>query len=290
MDYGKLPSYGERDYLGDKGVRLVDQLISDNLRWIFRDLRKIDLGIDGQIELVDEEKRGTGRLIAINPGEFLGRREVEARAADLSRDLAQAVRKGVRYPATDQDLVFWHFMGWLIKENKRLMHADQEHWEKLGLYESFEAFIGQSRSLMPQNPEIRNAWIEDLMERQKNFHVGANDACSEFSPKGSVTLIDLLKAMPQRLDPRAAVGLKIIYQFEVSGSENFIAHLQIENQQAFFHEGPAEMPDVRIITPATVWLSIACGELDSPKALMAGKYQVLGDKGLLIKLNSLFRR
>lgn len=65
MDYDKLPSYGERDYLGDKGVRLVDHLISDKLRWIFRDLRKIDLGIDGQIELVDEEKRGTGRLLAV---------------------------------------------------------------------------------------------------------------------------------------------------------------------------------------------------------------------------------
>lgn len=65
MDYNKLPAYGERDYLGDKGVRLVDHIISDKLKWIFRDLRKIDLGIDGQIELVDEKNRGTGRLLAV---------------------------------------------------------------------------------------------------------------------------------------------------------------------------------------------------------------------------------
>jgi hypothetical protein len=43
---------------------MVDQIVSDDLRWIFRDLRKADLGIDAQIELVSPEKRGTGRLIA----------------------------------------------------------------------------------------------------------------------------------------------------------------------------------------------------------------------------------
>lgn len=60
-----LPQYDDDDYLGDKGVRLVDQIVSDELRWIFRDFRKADLGIDAQIELVSPEKRGTGRLIAV---------------------------------------------------------------------------------------------------------------------------------------------------------------------------------------------------------------------------------
>ena len=59
-----LPQYDDEDYLGDKGVRMVDQVISEDLRWIFRDVRKADLGIDAQIELVSPEKRGTGRLIA----------------------------------------------------------------------------------------------------------------------------------------------------------------------------------------------------------------------------------
>jgi hypothetical protein len=64
MDANDLPQYGDDDYLGDKGVRMVDQIVSDELKWIFRDLRKADLGIDAQIELVSPEKRGTGRLIA----------------------------------------------------------------------------------------------------------------------------------------------------------------------------------------------------------------------------------
>ena len=64
MEVKELPQYGDDDYLGDKGVRMVDQVISDELKWIFRDQRKADLGIDAQIELVSPEKRGTGRLIA----------------------------------------------------------------------------------------------------------------------------------------------------------------------------------------------------------------------------------
>lgn len=34
MDADKLPQYGEAEYLGDKGVRTVDRIVSDELKWI----------------------------------------------------------------------------------------------------------------------------------------------------------------------------------------------------------------------------------------------------------------
>jgi len=77
---------------------------------------------------------------------FLGREAVEARAADLARDLARAVKEGRRYPPTDQDLRYWQFMSNLIKENRDFMAADYEHWQELGLFKSFEAYVGQTRS------------------------------------------------------------------------------------------------------------------------------------------------
>lgn len=43
----------------------MDRIVSDRLKWVFRDIRKTDLGIEGQIELVDERERGTGRLLAV---------------------------------------------------------------------------------------------------------------------------------------------------------------------------------------------------------------------------------
>jgi hypothetical protein len=65
MKSEQLPSYSDLAFLGDKGVRLVDGIVSDELKWILRDLRKDDIGIDGQIEIVDKKRGATGRLLAV---------------------------------------------------------------------------------------------------------------------------------------------------------------------------------------------------------------------------------
>jgi putative sterol carrier protein len=94
--------------------------------------------------------------------------------------------------------------------------------------------------------------------------------------------------MPHALNPTAAEGLTATYQFEVSGSENFTAHLVIADGQATFHEGPAANPSIIIKTPAEVWLAISRGELDGTWAYLSGKFRIKGPMGLLIKLKTLF--
>jgi hypothetical protein len=62
------PAITDQSELGAMGIRIVDGIVHDHLRYLFRPREKRDLGIDGEIELVDEqaEKRlGTGRLIAV---------------------------------------------------------------------------------------------------------------------------------------------------------------------------------------------------------------------------------
>lgn len=62
------PVVTETSETGAKGVRIVDAIVHDELRWLFRPRERRDLGIDGEIELVDkqdEKRRGTGRLIAV---------------------------------------------------------------------------------------------------------------------------------------------------------------------------------------------------------------------------------
>jgi hypothetical protein len=54
--------------LGALGVRIVDAIVHDQLHHLFRPRERRDLGIDGEIELVDEDdekRRGSGRLIAV---------------------------------------------------------------------------------------------------------------------------------------------------------------------------------------------------------------------------------
>ena len=106
--------------------------------------------------------------------------------------------------------------------------------------------------------------------------------------EGSNPVMELLRSMPQRFNAKAAEGVAAIYQFEVSGDEEFTVHIRLADQKATFHEGAAESPDVVIKTPAKVWLDIARGELSGRWAFMTRKYTVTGDIALLMKLRSLF--
>jgi multimeric flavodoxin WrbA len=223
--------------------------------------------------------------IAVGPGEFLGREAVEARAADLARDLAHAVKEKRRYPATDQDLIYWHFMSNLIKENRDFMAADYEHWQELGLFKSFEAYVGQTRSRQIPNIE---AHPPKARMKQKIAVAPPPPQKAESPAADPGTLLELMKMMPGALNPAAAQGLTAIYQFEVSGSENFTAHLVIDDGKATFHEGSAEKPSIIIKTPAEVWLAISRGELDGTSAFLSGQFRIKGDLGLLIKLKTLF--
>jgi multimeric flavodoxin WrbA len=228
---------------------------------------------------------GKFTAIAVGPGEFLGREAVEARAADLARDLALAVREGRRYPPTDQDLGYWQFMSDLIKENRDFMVADYEHWQELGLFKSFEAYVGQTRSR--QTPDMQGPLPKARM-RQKSAAAPAPPAKAESPAAGPTNTHELLQMMPGALNPATAAGLTAIYQFEVSGSETFTAHLVIADGQATFHEGPADKPNLIIRTPAEVWLAISRGELDGTQAYLSGQFRIKGDLGLLIKLKTLF--
>jgi len=84
--------------------------------------------------------------------------------------------------------------------------------------------------------------------------------------------------------------LDAIYQFEVFGEENLVAHLRISKGVCTHHEGPAAMPNLIIKTPADVWLKISRGELSGQQAFLEGRYKAEGDMSLLLKMNHLFPR
>ena len=230
---------------------------------------------------------GNLTAIAVGPGEFLGKESVAARAADLARDLARALKEGRRYPPTDQDLRFWQFMGNLIKENRDFMVADYEHWQELGLFKSFEAYVGQTRA---------KAELGSLPPpTQSRVQAAAPESPAAPPPQAAppsdepATARELLEIMPRYLDPAAAHNFSAVYQFDVSGTENFTAHLVIANGQATFHDGPADKPSIIIKTPAEVWLAIARKELNGTTAFLSGQFRIQGDLGLLIKLKTLFK-
>jgi len=98
----------------------------------------------------------------------------------------------------------------------------------------------------------------------------------------------LLQVMPLGFKSGAAEGLEAIYQFEVSGDEEFVGHLKINDGRCSFHDGPVNNPGIVVKTPADVWLAISRGERDGQQAFMNGEYRIEGDISLLLRLKSLF--
>ena len=104
---------------------------------------------------------GTLTAMAVQPGGFWGKESVEARAADLARDLSRAIKENRRYPATDRDLRFYQFMGNLVQSQKdTVMKHDYKHWQEHGFYQGFEAYIQQAPAEIPYDPKVREAWIQ----------------------------------------------------------------------------------------------------------------------------------
>jgi putative sterol carrier protein len=161
------------------------------------------------------------------------------------------------------------------------------------LDQGFEAYIQQKREATdPHNPEVRNAWMKELMAEYARKRSTREARKPKPTPDGSSrakTCRELLQSMPSIFNRSAAMGLNATYEFQVSGEEVFSAHLRIDHGACTYGEGPADSPGVIIKTPASVWLAISRGELDGQTAFMNGKYTAEGDLTLLLKMKKLFR-
>lgn len=232
--------------------------------------------------------------LATIPGGFIGKDAIAARAADLAGDLARAISEKRRYPATDVDLRYYHFMSALVRENcGSIMKSDFDHWEKLGLNQGFEAYIQQKReAAAPHDSDARNSWMKELIGdylKKRSIQRTPTSKQTPDRPSHAKTCRELLQAMPSVFDRTAAEGLNASYEFQVSGAEVFSAHLIIQYGECKYGDGPADSPGVVIKTPASIWLAISRGELDGQTAFMSGKFTAEGDLTLLFKMKKLFR-
>ena len=85
-----------------------------------------------------------------------------------------------------------------------------------------------------------------------------------------------------------AADLRGEIQFDLSGDGGGRLVLAIEHGRCNVREGDAVSPILKISSPADVWLKIARGEINAPKALMDGLYKVEGDINILIAMREIF--
>ena len=99
---------------------------------------------------------------------------------------------------------------------------------------------------------------------------------------------ELISRMPLGFDTEAGRNLKADIQFDLSGEGGGKMFLAIADGKCQFGEGEISSPVLTIRAPGEVWLKMARGEIDRPKALMDGLFRVEGDMNLLMKMSILF--
>jgi multimeric flavodoxin WrbA/putative sterol carrier protein len=98
----------------------------------------------------------------------------------------------------------------------------------------------------------------------------------------------LLRGMATIFNAQIAGDLKATIQFEISGKQTGNWFFSIEDGRCTYNEGRIDSPTLTIKTPSDTWLAIANGEMDGQQAFMEGKYTVVGDMSLLMRMKSLF--
>jgi putative sterol carrier protein len=102
------------------------------------------------------------------------------------------------------------------------------------------------------------------------------------------TAKELIEGMPTAFDPAAATDLQTEIQFDISGEGGGKWVISIAGGRCEVRKGETAAPALTIESPGDVWVKIARGEIDRPKALMEGLYKVKGDMKILARMPQLF--
>ena len=112
------------------------------------------------------------------------------------------------------------------------------------------------------------------------------------SPEAAAAVPDtaekLIEGMPMAFDPAAAGDLRAEIQFDISGEGGGKWVISIAEGACAVRKGEAATAALTIQSPGDIWIKIARGEIDRPKALMAGLYKVKGDMKILARMPQLF--
>ena len=92
---------------------------------------------------------------------------------------------------------------------------------------------------------------------------------------------DMIKKMPEALNPEAAADTNATIQYNISTP----MYTVINNGTCEAHEGTADSPDVTVTMDDDDLTSMLTGELNGMTAFMTGKLQLDGDMMLAQKIS-----
>jgi len=99
---------------------------------------------------------------------------------------------------------------------------------------------------------------------------------------------EIIEGMPAAFDMAAAGDLRTEIQFDISGDEGGKWVVSIAEGRCQVRCGDVASPALTIESPGEIWVKIARGQIDRPKALMEGLYKIKGDMNILARMPRLF--
>jgi putative sterol carrier protein len=106
-----------------------------------------------------------------------------------------------------------------------------------------------------------------------------------------MTTKEIFTEMQKRMDTNRAklAGIKVVYQFDISGADPGVYSVAIADGKAMVSEGTHASPDITITMASNDFAHMGEGKLDGITAFTEGKLGLKGDMMLAMRLQSLLK-
>jgi putative sterol carrier protein len=105
------------------------------------------------------------------------------------------------------------------------------------------------------------------------------------------TVKEIFAEMPNRFNADAAKGMNAVIQFNLSGDGDNAGqyHAVIKDGSLQVVEGVHASPSMTMTMAGSDYVDMTTGKLNGQMAFMSGKLKIAGDRGLAMKMQSLFK-
>jgi putative sterol carrier protein len=104
------------------------------------------------------------------------------------------------------------------------------------------------------------------------------------------TVKDLFDRMPASFDPKAAAGLDVVHQFDITGEGGGQWYAVVKDGTCEVLAGRHASPSATITSKAADYLAIANGKKNEMMAFALGQIRLSGNIPAAMKLNKIFKR
>ena len=101
---------------------------------------------------------------------------------------------------------------------------------------------------------------------------------------------NIFPGMVAGLIPGKADGMDATILFDLSGENGGQFWLKLADGTAESGEGEVDDPAMTLKASADDWFAVSTGQLNPMQAFMTGKIKILGDMGLAMKMQTMFKQ